>query len=89
MVVDGKGLDERWPPMIEEPRQPPDDSMDLARLAALWRGDLEDAYGEAAVVGTLAIALRTLGAAENAVEAEAKARALWRARERKGLAAAA
>ncbi len=89
MVVDGKGLEERWPPMIDEPRQAPDESMDLSRLAALWRGDLEDAYGEAAVVGTLAIALRTLGVAESAAEAEAKARTMWSARKRSGLAAAA
>ncbi len=89
MVVDGKGLDERWPPTIDEPRQAPDATMDLSRLAALWRGDLEDTYGEAAVVGTLAIALRTLGAAESAADAEAKAGMMWRARERSGLAAAA
>ena len=89
MVVEGKALDERWPPMIDEPRQAPDESMDLSRLAALWRGDLEDEYGEAAVVGTLAIALRTLGAAESAADAEAKAGTMWRARERSGLAAAA
>ena len=65
MAIEGAALDERWPPLIDDPRQPPDASMDLTRLAALWRGDIEDEYGEAAVVGTLAIALRTLGAAEN------------------------
>ena len=63
--------------------------MELARLAALWRGDIADAYGEAAVVGTLAIALRTLGAAETARDAETQARALWSARERNRLATAA
>jgi len=89
MAIDGKALDERWPPMIDEPRQAPDESMDLSRLAALWRGAIEDEYGEAAVVGTLAIALRTLGAVEHVGDAEARARALWSARERNRLAAAA
>jgi anthranilate phosphoribosyltransferase len=89
MAIDGEGLDERWPPMIDEPRRTPDESMDPSRLAALWRGDVEDKYGEAAVVGTLAIALRTLGAAKTAPDAEARARALWGARERNRFAAAA
>lgn len=89
MAIDGEGLDERWPPVIDEPRQTPDESMDLKRLGALWRGAIADEYGEAAVIGTLAIALRTLGAAENAGEAEARARTLWSARERSRLAAAA
>ncbi len=89
LAIDGAGLDERWAPTIDEPRQAPDESMDLARLAALWRGDVEDAYGEAAVVGTLALALRTLGAAEAGAGAEARAAALWGARERSRFAAAA
>jgi anthranilate phosphoribosyltransferase len=89
MAVDGRLEDERWPPMIDEPRQAPAESMDLSRLPALWRGDVEDEYGEAAVVGTLAIALRTLGVAADAASAEAQARTLWSARERNRLAAAA
>ncbi len=89
MAIEGAALDERWPPLIDDPRQPPDASMDLTRLAALWRGAIEDEYGEAALVGTLAIALRALGAAENPVEAEARAVTLWSERARNRLAAAA
>ncbi len=89
MAVDGRLEDERWPPMIAEPRQTPDKSMDLARLGALWRGEIEDEYGEAAVVGTLAIALRTLGEAADAAGAESRARVLWSGRDRSRLAAAA
>ena len=75
--------------MMDEPRQAPDGSMDLSRLAAFWRGDVGDEYGEAAVVGTLAIALRTLGDADDAGGAESKARRMWDARARKRLLAAA
>ncbi len=89
MAIDGEGLEERWAPMIDEPRQAPDPEMDLMRLAGLWRGAIRDEYGEAAVVGTLAIALRTLGMAESPSDAEAKARALWDARERNRVASAA
>ena len=89
MAFDGRLEDERWPPMIAEPRQAPDQSMDLDRLGALWRGEIEDEYGEAAVVGTLAIALRTLGEAADAADAERRARTLWSGRDRGRLAAAA
>jgi anthranilate phosphoribosyltransferase len=89
MAIDGRQEDERWPPMIAEPRQAPDESMDLARLGALWRGEIDDAYGEAAVVGTLAIALRGLGAAADPADAERRAKALWSGRDRSRLAAAA
>jgi anthranilate phosphoribosyltransferase len=89
MAIDGESVDERWPPMIDDPRQAPDAAMDLSRLAALWRGETDDEYGAAAVVGTLAIALRALGAGATVAEAEARATALWRARDRAGPALAA
>ena len=38
MALDGELFNERWPPTIDEPRQAPDATMDLSRLAALWRG---------------------------------------------------
>jgi anthranilate phosphoribosyltransferase len=88
-LTDGKLGDERWPAMIAEPRLPPAESMDLARLGAVWRGDIEDAYGEAAIVGTLAIALKAVGAATSIVDAEAHGASLWRARDRSRPAAAA
>jgi anthranilate phosphoribosyltransferase len=88
-LIDGRLDDDRWPPTIAEPRQPPDESMDLNRLGAVWRGEITDEYGEAAIIGTLAIALKTLGAAASIGEAEARAIALWGARDRTRLAAAA
>ncbi len=89
MAIDGRLEEERWPPIISEPRQAPDKSMDLARLGALWRGEIDDAYGEAAVVGTLAIGLRALGGATEVADAEQRAQALWSGRDRNRLAAAA
>ena len=76
--------------MIAEPRQAPDESMDLARLGALWRGEIDDEYGEAAVVGTLAIALAGRWATRRTPPTPKGAReALWSARDRDRLAAAA
>ncbi len=87
-VIDGELIEERWRPTVADPRQAPDESMDLDRLGALWRGEITDEYGEAAVVGTVAIALRMLDATDIA-DAEARALMLWRERDRNRLAAAA
>ncbi len=88
-VHDGAMSEERWPALLPEPRQPPQDDMDLGRLMAFWRGDVTDEYGEAAVTGTLAIALKALGRAATQEEAQALAKALWADRDRSGLEAAA
>lgn len=67
---------ETWPSMFTRRHIAPE-TMDVSRLAALWNGQVEDEYGEAAVIGTAAIALRLLDRAENPADAEAQARALW------------
>jgi len=53
---------------------------DVALLPALWNGRTEDAYGEAAVIGTAAAALLALGGANDADAALALARDYWRRR---------
>jgi len=85
---DGRLEEEWWPAMLGEPRQKPDETMDLSRLGALWRGEIEDEYAEAAVIGTVAIALRALGAADGTAKAQSCAKALWLARDRDRLLAA-
>ena len=85
----GKIAEERWPALIPEPRQGVDDNMDPARLEAVWRGEASDDYGEAAVTGTLAIALRAMGIDQDMEAAQAHAGHLWRVRDRQRLAAAA
>jgi hypothetical protein len=73
MAIDGRLINERWPPMTAEPRQTRDEAMDLAQLGALRRGETDDANGEAAVVGTPAIAFRAMGEGADIAEAEARA----------------
>ncbi len=84
----GVAFEERWPPMIEEPRQLPDEAMDLSRLLAVWRNEARDAYAEAAVTGTLALALRTMGLEPNQQAAQARAEQFWAARDPARLLAA-
>ena len=70
-----------WPALLDNPRREKA-VLDLSALGALWRGELDDVAGEAAVIGTAAIALLTLGDAPTPDAAEALARKLWRARRR-------
>ncbi len=49
-------------------------------LAALWSGAARDGFAEAIVTGTMALALRALGAAPDSAAAEVEAARLWAAR---------
>ncbi|GBD41428.1 Bifunctional protein TrpGD [bacterium HR39] len=83
-VAGGEMREETWPaipyagprhPFREEPPEP-------ARIAALWRGEVELPGPEAAIVGTAALALHLVGRAESMEAAEDLARELWRERPR-------
>jgi anthranilate phosphoribosyltransferase len=88
-VVDGTAGSEDWPPLLSDAVQPTDSEMDIARLKAVWTGEAEDTYAEAAITGTLAIALKTLGQASDTAVAQERAESMWRARDRAGLGIAA
>ena len=86
---DGTLETEDWPPLLADPRQAPDQDMDLGRLEAVWRGEQADDYAAAAITGTLAIALKLLGRTDSREAAQALADEMWaaRRRDRIGLAA--
>jgi anthranilate phosphoribosyltransferase len=81
--------EERWPAIFDDPRQAPDETMNIADLAAHWRGDVTSEYASAAVCGTLAIALKTMGLADTIEDAEFQARQMWDDRDKNYLPAAA
>ncbi len=81
-VHNGGVGEERWPVLLSDPRQSPEEDMNLDRLTAVLRGEARDEYGEAAVTGTLAIALKALGSAKTMEAAEAQAQAMWEGRDR-------
>lgn len=87
-VRDGVAFEERWPPIMEEPRQLPDETMDISRLLGVWRREAHDAYAEAAVTGTLAMILRAMKHASDMEDAQIQAEALWRGRDAGRLLAA-
>ncbi len=80
---------DRWPRLLDDDTQRPDENMDVQRLARLWDGSEEDSYGEAAVIGTLAIALHLMGVAKTTVEADKAAAQMWQNRDKKNFAHAA
>ncbi len=82
-------LVETWPALTEQPHQPPNTDMDVSDLAKVWRGESDDDYAVASVVGTIAVTLRTMGKAGSVEEAEAMARDIWQARDKGFLTAAA
>lgn len=88
-VRDGTAGSEDWPPIVDDAVQPTDPEMDVARLKAVWRGDAEDAYAEAAVTGTLAIVLKSWHRYDSVEEAQKVAREVWKNRNRAQLGLAA
>jgi len=56
--------------------------MDVQRLASVWSGAEDDAYGTAAVTGTLAIALKLMGRSADLGAADQAARQMWASRDR-------
>ncbi len=83
-VVDSEGAHtETWPPLTGSPA-PKDTYLRIERLSGLWNCTVEDSAGEAAVIGTAAIALKAAGRAADQQEALALAAAWWAARERNG-----
>ena len=87
-VHNGEMKDETWPPMFDK-RLVRSDEMNVADMAAVWSGERSDEYAEAAVAGTIAISLYTMGRADNREAAEAMAWDMWNRRNKQRLNKAA
>ena len=77
---DGQAFDEEWPALLDA--SPAESDLDPAWLAALWRGEAEDAVAETIVTGTAAIALKLCNRAETIDQAQHLARKAWVSRAR-------
>ncbi len=87
-VHKGEMINEEWPAMFKGPRHLKDETMDVKRLPALWRGEIQDEYGEATIIGTVAIALKAMGEADSIEAAEMLAADMWKRRSTAWLQAA-
>jgi anthranilate phosphoribosyltransferase len=73
----GENWDEEWP-ALSALRHVKPASLVPEHLLAVWRGEAEDAYGQLAIISTMALALRGLG--ETREQAFARAEEIWAAR---------
>ena len=73
--------DEIWPALFSK-RHVKEDSLDVNRLASVWRGDDVDEYAEAAITATAAIALRLMGKADSQQAALEQAQQMWASRNK-------
>lgn len=88
MLHNGVFSEEEWPPMFEK-RHIRKDELNIDDLMAVWRGEKEDEYGAASVVGTVAVALYLMGRADGREAAEKQAWEMWNNRNKSSLLAAA
>ena len=72
---------ETWPAMFSE-RHLKDQTMNAQRLIQAWRGEINDEYGEAAVVLTTAIAIKLLQKATDQQSALKLAQSWWANRQK-------
>jgi anthranilate phosphoribosyltransferase len=83
-VHNGQLTEEAWPKLVDGRQEQPQ-QLEIEHLRNVWRGATRDDYGELAVIGTLAIALRLLGHAESPPQALALAGEHWQLRDRERL----
>jgi anthranilate phosphoribosyltransferase len=84
VVLAGETMEEEWPALFDS-KHLKDETMDAARLGKMWRGEIEDEYGQAAVTGTAAIALLAMGRPDSPQAAQKLADELWQKRDRRYL----
>jgi len=81
-IQDGQAFDEEWPPLPVTAPTAPEQELRPEKLAALWTGEVQDAYAEAVITSTAAIALRLLGKAASPEDALNLAAKWWQDRPR-------
>jgi anthranilate phosphoribosyltransferase len=81
MLASGELREETWPAIFGS-RHLKDVELEVSRLQLLWRGDIEDEYGLAAVLGSAAIALRAMGRASSISSAAQMVDEFWQRRDR-------
>ena len=83
-LCDREPFEQRWPRIMAD-RGDKITAPGTEALLHLWRAEETIPYGECAVLGTLAIALKQLQPLESTEEAMRQAAALWQARDRSRL----
>jgi anthranilate phosphoribosyltransferase len=79
-VSNGEAWLENWPELQRPGQQTRQERLNLNHFRKVWDGEAEDAYGELAVTGTLALVIRALGLCEAHGPAHEMAGQWWRER---------
>lgn len=88
-AANGEISNEEWPALLSHGHAAADEEMNIQNLIAIWRGEESSEYAEASVVGTLAVALKSMGQAQSTKAAQEMAQAMWEKRDRSSLPVAA
>ncbi len=78
----GEFTEEIWPQLLPDGHAAADTEMDLGLMISVWSEDVQNDYATASVIGTLAIALRSLGKADSVDSAQALAQEMWDTRDK-------
>ncbi|ABC29345.1 Anthranilate phosphoribosyltransferase [Hahella chejuensis KCTC 2396] len=77
----GETFEETWPPLFAQ-RHLKAEALSIEHMLNVWRGVDEDEYAEAAVISTLALALKYIGNSQSQQEALEIAAEWWRKRDK-------
>ncbi|NQZ33241.1 MAG: glycosyl transferase family protein [Oceanospirillaceae bacterium] len=80
--IKNKQLSEQQWPRIYPKREVRESELNVENLVQLWRGELTHAYGEGAVISTLAATLVLLGVCVEFDAAQTKASDMWKSRNK-------
>lgn len=84
LVRQGQAVEEVWP-VAARPGSAPyrwrDENLDPMSLVRVWRGDGGFEVPRRTIIATVALTLRLIGAAQDAVEATARSETMWRSRQ--------
>ncbi|MDP2902936.1 MAG: glycosyl transferase, partial [Methylovulum sp.] len=80
-VHHGELSDENWPALFPRRHVKPE-QLDPLQLAQIWRGDYEDEFAQASIIGTTAVALKLLGKVETQSHAHELAMVYWLDRDK-------
>lgn len=80
-VTNGELTEHTWPPLFKR-RHVKEKSLDIDTIKAVWQGSASHEYGEAAIIGTIALALHNLKKAGDQQDALDQAEHLWSVRDK-------
>ncbi len=75
-VQNNELFEEEWPALFAR-RHVKSENLDPQQLAQLWRGEIEDEFAEATIIGTTAVTLKLMGRADSQEDAHKLASDYW------------